>query len=56
MNRAKIDRRIYEEVQRGGLMGAWMVHFLSKVKRAAKWDQQGLCSTPDVGNEPAGYK
>ena len=33
MTRAQIDRRIYGETQREGLMGLWLTHMLSKDKR-----------------------
>ena len=36
MNRAQINRRIYCEQQRDGLLGPWLVHDLEKNKRALR--------------------
>lgn len=33
MNRAKIDRRIYTEERREGLLGLWLINTLQKDKR-----------------------
>lgn len=36
MKRAKIDRRIFVETEREGLLGPWVIHTLRKSKRALR--------------------
>ena len=38
MNRAQIDRRIYAEVAREGLLGPWVVHSMQKAKHSLRRD------------------